>query len=317
MTNVSLTLVLAASIAALVNVLSRRYKRLKKYRWYLTVFIMFAGVMVAFFKIFSADAQIGREEMAEIVSKAVHEAMVFSELRRSEEAIRSYNTVIIDKQNFGVEWYNYANNLRELDSLVRAVASYDSAVEYSPLLHEAWCNRGLTLRDLERYEESLNSYDISINCRPDCPEAWFGRAFNLWKLDRLEEAVTSYDSAISYRPNFHQAWHNRGIDLWTLGRKKESLASYDSAIVYKHDKHESWFNRGYVLGELDRPKESVDSYDSAIIYNPSDFIYKVAWARAYFRLHLIVVLGIVVGLLLIPLGCSLMRYRRRCRRYSS
>ena len=61
-----------------------------------------------------------------------------------------------------------------------ALASYDKAIALKPDYAEAYNNRGNALMDLKRPEEALASYDKAIALKPDYAEAYNNRGNALW-----------------------------------------------------------------------------------------------------------------------------------------
>src|SRR5437899_2769054 len=65
-----------------------------------------------------------------------------------------------------------------------AVASYDQAIALRPGLAEAFNNRGNALQELKRFEEALASYEKAVAIKPDFAEAWNNRGAVLQDLKR-------------------------------------------------------------------------------------------------------------------------------------
>jgi tetratricopeptide (TPR) repeat protein len=284
----SFILALAGGIAALLAILFKIFKCLKKYRMPLVVFASIAGITVIILQFMSAEKPVARDEMSEIVSEAVSKAV--EPLVCTIDTLKATIEELAQSDSVGPEQLAALDSLAmctekadpplsELDSAVIAIGlgEYDEALSLldaarveeqgdSAVIAETFFYSGVASYFKGDYLSAIASYDSSIVYKHDAHEAWNNRGNALRELDRHEEAISSYDSAIAYKHHFHEAWNNRGVALGELGRLEEAIASFDSAIVYKHDKHEAWYNQGIALGKLGRLEEAIASYDSAIAY---------------------------------------------------
>jgi CHAT domain-containing protein/Flp pilus assembly protein TadD len=194
--------------------------------------------------------------------------VALEKLDRYDDASTSYEGVIEIKPDFHGTWYNRGIALGNLGIYEESIASFEQAIELKPNFHEAWSNKGAALVDLCRYEESITSYEQAIKLKPDLPEALYGRGVALDNLCRYEEAIASYDQAIEFKPDDHESLSNRGISLDNLGRHEKAIASCEQAIKFKPDLPNAWCNRGVALGNLGRHEEAIASCEQAIKFKP-------------------------------------------------
>jgi tetratricopeptide (TPR) repeat protein len=81
-----------------------------------------------------------------------------------------------------------ANALKDLKRLDEAIRSYDRAIALKPDFAEAHCNRGNALKDLQRWEEALTSYDTRA-LKPDMDfllGAWMYAKLQVCDFSNLE-----------------------------------------------------------------------------------------------------------------------------------
>ena len=189
-------------------------------------------------------------------------------IKRPEEALASYDKAIALKPDFAKAYNSRGNTLNALKRHEEALTSYDKAIALKPDYAEAHNNRGSALMDLKRPAEALASYDRAIALEPDFAWAHNNRGNALMDLKRPEEALASYERALALRPDYVDALTNRGGALRQLKRLEEALAAYDRALAFMPDLSIAWNNRGNVLQDLHRPEEALASYDRALAFLP-------------------------------------------------
>lgn len=124
---------------------------------------------------------------------------------------------------------NLGNGLWELKRTTEALASYDLAIALDPICAEFHCNRGNALTELRRLKEALTCYDRAIALRPDYAEAFSNRAKALVDLGRTKDALAASGRAIALKPNNVTAWGNRALALGKLHRHGEAMEAYAAA----------------------------------------------------------------------------------------
>ena len=139
-------------------------------------------------------------------------------------------------------YYNRGVALHDLKRSEEAVASYDKAIAIKPDYAEAYSNRGVALRDLKRPEQALASYDKAIAIKPDFAEVYCNRGVALMDLKRPEQALASYDKAIAIKPEYAEAYSNRGDALTDKGDLTAAIESYSHALKIKPDYAECYRN---------------------------------------------------------------------------
>jgi protein O-GlcNAc transferase len=194
--------------------------------------------------------------------------VVLQALRRTPEALASYEQAIRLAPSYVDAQVNRGNVLKELKRFEEALASYDRAVSFAPSHAGAFSSRGIVLIELQRYVEAAASCDRAIALKPDDAQAFNNRGVALAKLDRRDEALASYDSAIALNPGLVDAYDNRGQMLCDLQRFEEALASFDRAIAIDSDRPDLFHHRGRALAGLRRIEEELASYDRAIALQP-------------------------------------------------
>ena len=189
-------------------------------------------------------------------------------LKRSADALASYDRALAIKPDYAEALYNRGLALQNLERPEDALASYDRALAIRPDYAEALMDRGHVLQDLKRHEEALASYDRALAIKPRYAEALMNRGNVLHDLERYDDALASHERALAIKPDHAEALYNRGLALHALMRPEDELASYGRALAIKPDYVEAHLNRGNVLHDLKRYDEALASYDRALAIRP-------------------------------------------------
>ena len=93
--------------------------------------------------------------------------MIFSELKRYDEALANYDRAIQIKPDYAEAYLNCGAILSELKRYDEALANYDRAIQIKPDYAEAYLNCGLIFSELKRYDESLRNYERAVKIKPE------------------------------------------------------------------------------------------------------------------------------------------------------
>jgi tetratricopeptide (TPR) repeat protein len=143
-------------------------------------------------------------------------------LRRSDEAVREFDTVIkLDPQpklahfDRGLVLYQ----LREFD---RAMADFNREIELNPSYPPSYLFRGLTEFGTGDFHAAIKDLDIAVERMPELLRAHYARARCLQRLGRLEEAEAEYRTAMGLDPSDPMPINGLVRLLMETGRKEEA-----------------------------------------------------------------------------------------------
>src|SRR5262249_15491186 len=122
------------------------------------------------------------------------------------EVEQIYAKALEIKPNDADAFNNRGIALRELKRSDEALASFDKAIALKPDYADAFNNRGIALRALRRFDEALASYDKAIALKPDYADAFNNRGIVLQEFKRLDEALKSYEKALAISPDHKYAF---------------------------------------------------------------------------------------------------------------
>jgi tetratricopeptide (TPR) repeat protein len=248
------------------------------------------------------------------LDRQVEQAAFLIKSNRYEEAIASYDRVLMINPDLYEAWNSRGNSLNNLGRYEEAIASYDRALTINLFNYEAWNNRGNSLNNLGRYKEALASYDRAMAINPRIHNTWSNRGNSLSKVGRQKGLITSsyidlddyedcynegnslfnlggyeasivfYDRVLSINPDLCEAWYNRGNSLFNLGRYEEAINSYNRVIEIKFNHHKAWHNKGGAYLKSGQYLESISCYSQAITIEPTSYSYLYSKGLAQFSI---------------------------------
>jgi len=144
-------------------------------------------------------------------------------------------------------YYNQALALERLGQYDEAITSYDKVILLKPDDVKAHINRGAVLKLIGKMDEAIASYNKAIAIKPDSAEAYSNRGNILAELQRWAEALESYSQAISINPRYVQAHINYANTLLSLQRLDDAILSYENALKYQPDNPSANWNLAHTL----------------------------------------------------------------------
>jgi tetratricopeptide (TPR) repeat protein len=230
-------------------------------------------------------------------------AQVLTGLRRLDEALADYNTVIARDPHYDEYYFDRAGLLRQLGRPAEALADYDVAIRLSPPFAEYYYNRadlraetGDTAGALADFgyvlELSPENVDARINHAALCNETGkvdAARADVVAGLElspdnphllcllgeielaggRMDAAMSAFDAAVAADPALPQAWAARAGAAFQAGDLASALADLDRSLDLAEDPT-AFFNRGMIHEARKDWDRAAADFSSALALAPDD-----------------------------------------------
>lgn len=125
----------------------------------------------------------------------VDRGLVYSNLRRYDDALADYNRAIELNPKFDRAFSNRGNLHAIRHSWQDAIADYDEAIDLNPLNIRARLNQAVTFREIGNYEEALICLDIALFFRPKSAVLYAERGRTYHLQGHRNRAIREYTTA--------------------------------------------------------------------------------------------------------------------------
>jgi len=231
-------------------------------------------------------------------------AQVLAGLKRVEEALEDYNTVIELDPNYPEYHFDRAALLRRLGEDQAALHDYDEAIRLSPPFPEAYFNRAVTKAGIGDTAGALADLTETIALDPTNVDAYVNRAELLLELgdttsahsdvtagleqdgaraelhvlagslaqaeDRGTDAMAAYDTALRLQPDLIGALSARAELHYEQSDLLSAFADLNTAVLLDPDNAEIRFNRAIVAIDLGRGEYALADLRRADELTPGD-----------------------------------------------
>ena len=156
-----------------------------------------------------------------------------------------------------------------------AVADYTTVIAADPNYAEYHFDRGVTLRGMDRLEEALTDFDSAIRLSPPFVEAYYNRADVRAALGDVEGAVADFGYVIELDPEFADAYLNRASLYDDLGEADAAADTVRAGLAVAADHAGLLTLAGQLHAAAGRPAEAHSAYSAALAADPE---FAQAWA---------------------------------------
>jgi tetratricopeptide (TPR) repeat protein len=243
-------------------------------------------------------------------------AQVYGGLRRYDEALADYTTVIALDPNYPEYHFDRGVAFRNTGRLAEALADYDEAIRLSPPFPEAYYNRADVRAELGDVKGAVDDFGYVIELDPAFVDAYPNRAGLLLDLGDLdgarrdveagleldaehpqllalkgqlhaaegdgEAARAAYTAALDADPEYAQAWALRGEIAYESGDLAAATADLEHAVGLDSDPGLR-FNLAIAYHDAERHAEAVDLLD-VVVDETDDPSARLQRARSLHRL---------------------------------
>lgn len=139
------------------------------------------------------------------------------------------------KPGRGVDHFNLANVLAELQDWTGAESHYLEALKLEPRYAQCWKNLGTFYTKRDQPQKGMECFDRALEIEPRLVEAHLSKANNwLMFFKKPEEAVRGFEMAFSLEPEIDRRWrfvrYWYGRALMEAGRTEAALAEAETGL---------------------------------------------------------------------------------------
>lgn len=250
------------------------------------------------------DRELGPDEHLLHRSVLVHNrAQVLVGLRRLDEALADYDTVIARDPHYDEYYFDRAGLLRQLGRHAEALADYETAIRLSPPFAEFYYNRADLRAETGDLAGALADFGYVLELSPEHVDARINHAAlcveagefatarediavglelspdnpHLLCLlgeieladDQVEAAMQAFSAAIAADPALPQAWAARAGAAFRAGDPAGALADLDRSLELAADPA-VFFNRGVINEAREDWSLAVADFSNALALAPDD-----------------------------------------------
>lgn len=230
-------------------------------------------------------------------------AQVLTGLRRLDEALADYDSVIERDPRYDEYYFDRAGVLRQLGRHAQALADYDTAISLSPPFHEFYYNRADLRAETGDLAGALADFGYVLELSPEHLDARINHAALSLQAGELEAtradvalglelspgnphllgllgqaeladgqvdaAMRAFDAAIAADPGLPEVWAARAEAAFGAGDTDSALADLDRSLDLATDPA-VFFNRGAVHETREDWDRAAADFGSALALAPDD-----------------------------------------------
>ncbi|MHC4691429.1 MAG: tetratricopeptide repeat protein [Planctomycetota bacterium] len=165
---------------------------------------------------------------------------------------------------------NYANVLKDIGEVEKAVEHFSNALRIRPNSPEIYNNLGIALRRLDRSDDAIRCYRKALELKAYFPEARYNLAAELTRQGKIDEAVEHYRMALKLRPDDEETISGLGFALAQKGRFDEAIEYYQKALELDPDNIITRGRLGLALAGVKKYDEAIEQFKIVLKANPKD-----------------------------------------------
>jgi Flp pilus assembly protein TadD len=165
---------------------------------------------------------------------------------------------------------NYANILKNMGQVEKAIEHFGKALRIRPNSPEVYNNLGNALRKLDRFEDAVMCYQKALEIKAYFPQARYNLAAELSRQGKTDEAIEQYRLALRLRPDDVETLSGLGFALAQKGRFDEAIGYYQKALELKPDNIIARGRLGLALASLKKFDEAIEQFQIVLEAAPED-----------------------------------------------
>jgi Flp pilus assembly protein TadD len=165
---------------------------------------------------------------------------------------------------------NYANVLKDMGEVEKAVEHFCNALRIRPDSPEIYYNLGIALRRLDRSDDAIMYYQKALELKAYFPEARYNLAAELTRQGRIDEAIEQYRMALRLRPDDVETLSGLGFALAQKGSFDEAIGYYQKVLKLEPDNIIARGRLGLALAGVKKFDEAIEQFRIVLKATPKD-----------------------------------------------
>lgn len=183
--------------------------------------------------------------------------LVLQELNRFDEAIISYNYVIINDINNKYAYFNQGFIYYQLNKLDSAIACFSKVINIDPTDMDAVFNRANIYYELKDCRNANHDYNMLIANNRSNEYIYFNLANCFFNQKEYTEAIKYYNLSLKFNKIFSSAYYNRAQSYLALKKYKDALQDLNSAIKFIDNDKDLFLHKTEILAEIEVVKKFI------------------------------------------------------------
>jgi tetratricopeptide (TPR) repeat protein len=208
--------------------------------------------------------------------------VILDALKRHDEALLSFDSLLARSTNDPVLHYNRGNALKALGRHDEALTSFGRALELAPDLAVAHHNMGSAYAEIDRNGEALTCYDRALELA--LTRAGIGSTVSAALSN--SDGFKALDRAFAADPDTVSVLSNRGKILLRLKRFEEAIASFNRTLAINQLQPDALCFRGDAFAELGLYDAAFADYERALQLAPNSPDAHLKRGNAFVALNL-------------------------------
>jgi len=198
-----------------------------------------------------------------------HLALAQRELKRNEDALKTYEKGIAVNSKNSMLLYNAATLLDEMGDREQAVRYLYKSIEGDELLEDAYNCLGVLLGQMERYREAVQVFDKGIKVFGKSYQLYFNRGIVLEMSRRHEDAVLSFEKAYELNKNDQVLIYNYTAALIKSRQYTKAMQIYKTSLASYPDDAELYYGMSKVYALMGEKDLAIDLLKKVLESDPS------------------------------------------------
>ena len=246
-----------------------------KFRWLITGWLWFLGMLVPVIGIVQAGPQAWADHYAYVPTIGIFliAGCALNELWGAWRPLRP--SLVLAFAGFLCVCVLLAR--QQMDCWRDSVALFSQAIAVNPNNAAAQALLAASFNGEEQYSNAAEHYAIAVRLEPRAGEYQLNYGLVLVKAGQFAEAIPPLEMVLKQAPNDPGLRNTLGVALMQSGKSHEAENQFEQAIALRPDYPKSYFNLGEVLLKEEQPKPAITNFVTALRVAPN-------WPKAMERL---------------------------------